>query len=377
LSDQFTRASSFDLFEYFVYLRTRWKFVFASCFAAAILAAAISLILPKRYTATASILIDAPAGNDPRAATAVSPVYLESLKTYERFADSDTLFVRAVQRFGLREEEASSAAVDSLKRQLLKVTKLRDTKALEISVTLRDPTKAQAVAQFIAEETVKLNHSLSRQSDDELIEQSRGQVDLARAKLDEAEKLLNQESARSPVESVQSEMRGLVDLKERWQRELVEANADIADYKAQLKVQSQATADSDRLLRDLAGVSARAEVLRKELDSVSRSILQKETEVARRTARLDRLAADRQSARVVYDSALARWNDAQGSVGNRGERLKIIDPGIVPQRPSFPNLTLNIMAAILISMVAALLYISMSFVAESRGKADAHRIAYR
>jgi capsule polysaccharide export protein KpsE/RkpR len=172
-------------------------------------------------------------------------------------------------------------------------------------------------------------------------------------------------------------MRGLVDLKERWQRELVEANADIADYKAQLKVQSQATTDSDRLLRDLAGVSARAEVLRKELDSVGRSIHQKETEVAQRTARLDRLAADRQSARVVYDSALARWNEAQGSVGNRGERLKIIDPGIVPQRPSFPNLTLNILAAILISMGAALLYVSVSFVSESRGKADAHHIAYR
>jgi hypothetical protein len=31
----------------------------------------------------------------------------------------------------------------------------------------------------------------------------------------------------------------------------------------------------------------------------------------------------------------------------------------------------------LISMVAALLYVSVSFVAESRSKADAHRIAYR
>ena len=238
MSDQFTSGSSFDPFEYFLYVRTRWKFILASCLAAAILAATISLILPKRYTATASILIDAPAGNDPRAATAVSPIYLESLKTYERFADSDTLFVRAVQRFHLREEEASSAAIDSLRRRVLKVTKLRDTKALEISVTLKDPTKAQAVAQFIAEETVNLNHSLSRQSDDESVEQARRQVEALRARLDEAEKLLNQESARSPVESVQSEMRSLVDLKERWQRELVEANADIADFKAQLKVRS-------------------------------------------------------------------------------------------------------------------------------------------
>ena len=78
---------SFDVFEYIDFLRARWKFLArgvrrrdrgrrsqpAFCF-------------PKRYTATATILIDPPAGGDPRIATAVSTVYLESLKTYELLA---------------------------------------------------------------------------------------------------------------------------------------------------------------------------------------------------------------------------------------------------------------------------------------------------
>ena len=50
----------------------------------------VSLLLPKRYTATASIVIEPPGGSDVRLSTAVSPVYLESLKTYERFSATAT-----------------------------------------------------------------------------------------------------------------------------------------------------------------------------------------------------------------------------------------------------------------------------------------------
>jgi succinoglycan biosynthesis transport protein ExoP len=378
VSAQFAQESSFDPFEYVDYLRSRWKFLLTTSVIAVVLTTAISLIIPKRYTATATILIDAPAGNDPRAATAVSPVYLESLRTYERFADSDTLFVRAMQRFNLR-EESGSATVDGLKRRVLKVRKLRDTKLLEVSVTLADPTKAQAVVQFIAEETVSLNSSLARRSDGELTDQARRQTELARDQLDATQKLLIQEAARFPLESAQSEMRGLIDLKAHLERELMQANADLADYGAQRKAQSQATPaqESDRLVRDVAGIGARVEVLRKELDAVTKRVAEKDTALAQSTTRLERLEGDRRSARVAYDTALARWNDAQSAVGNRGERLKIVDPGIVPQRPSFPNLPLNVFAALLIAFLGALLYASFGFISESRKRSTPSRAAYR
>ena len=78
-----------DAFRYFGYLRLRWRFVAASCLTAIVVATAVSLLLPREYTATARILIESPAGADPRSAVAVSPIYLESLKTYEHFAGSD------------------------------------------------------------------------------------------------------------------------------------------------------------------------------------------------------------------------------------------------------------------------------------------------
>src|SRR5215831_16027 len=108
---------SFDAFEYVDYLRHRWRVIAAACGIALLLSAGVSLLLPKRYTATASIVIEPPGGNDVRLSTAVSPVYLESLKTYETFASSDSLFARAVERFHLQAGGLGSS-MESLKRQV-------------------------------------------------------------------------------------------------------------------------------------------------------------------------------------------------------------------------------------------------------------------
>jgi uncharacterized protein involved in exopolysaccharide biosynthesis len=372
---------SFDVFEYAAYLRGRWRFIAACSLTAVVLATAISLLLPKRYTATASILIDAPAGNDPRASTAVSPVYLESLKTYETFAESDSLFVRAMDQFKLR-DDVGSVSVDSLKRRVLKVTKPRDTKLLEISVTLTDPRKAQAVAQFLAEQTAILSRSLSGQSDDEFTVTARRNVDAARARLEETEKAWANEAGQSPTESLQWELDGLMELKTRLHRELVDANLDSAEYTAQDKAASSSGSDSDaadakRVRRDLVGTSARVGVLRSESETVQRSIAAKEAALAQRRARVDRLDADRHAARTTFDSATARLNDAQAATGIRGERLRIIDPGIVPQRPTSPNIPLNILGALFVALLASLLYLTAAFSFDLREKSSGVRSAYR
>src|ERR1700678_3046099 len=104
---------NFDGFDYAEFLRQRWRVVACASLAAVAISLGVSLILPKRYTASASIVIDPPGGLDSRTATAVSPVYLESLKAYERFAESDSLFAQAAERFHLD----NSVAIESLKQR--------------------------------------------------------------------------------------------------------------------------------------------------------------------------------------------------------------------------------------------------------------------
>src|SRR3954471_14752451 len=93
-------TDSFEIFEYFEHLRMRWRIPVLAIVTAGALAALIAMVVPKKYTATVSILIEPPGVTDVRVATAVSPVYLESLRSYERFGASDSLFAEAVKRFG-------------------------------------------------------------------------------------------------------------------------------------------------------------------------------------------------------------------------------------------------------------------------------------
>ena len=69
---------SFDAYRYIGYMRSRWRWIAASCGVAVALALAFTIFQTRLYTATARIVIEPPAGSDLRSAMAVSPIYLES-----------------------------------------------------------------------------------------------------------------------------------------------------------------------------------------------------------------------------------------------------------------------------------------------------------
>src|SRR5437763_1093679 len=158
-------AESLDAFRYMSYLRSRWRWIAVSCGTAVAIALGVSLVMPRQYTAVARIVIEPPAGTDPRASMAVSPIYLESLKTYEQFASGDSLFQKALDRFGLR-----AGPIETQKKRVLKVGLVRNTRILEISAMLPDARKAQGLAQFLAESNVEMNRSLATDGDQDLVE---------------------------------------------------------------------------------------------------------------------------------------------------------------------------------------------------------------
>jgi polysaccharide biosynthesis transport protein len=348
---------SFDAYEYIDAMRQRWRVVLIACLVAGALALSVSLLLPKRYTATASIMIEPPGANDARTATAVSPVYLESLKTYERFAASDTLFSRAAEQFHLRDGSAQS--IESLKRRVLKVNKLRDTRILEISVTLPDPKLAQQFVRFLAEETVSSSRTESLASDSELIEETRTQLEQARNRLESAKKA-RAETAGDSVEALRAEVDDSTDMLAKMRQQLVDAEADVAEYQAR-DVTQQANA-----------AKARAGVLEQRIAELQRTVTQKSATLGRRSARTDDARMELELAQSAYETASNRLRDVRAAAGTRGERLRIIDPGIVPQRPSSPNVFLNVLAALLMAFTASIVVLSLSFAIQRAKPARFH-----
>ena len=65
-------AETFDALRYIGYLRSRWRWILASCAIAVALAGAWTVAQSPQYTATARLVIDPPAGTDLRSAMVVS-----------------------------------------------------------------------------------------------------------------------------------------------------------------------------------------------------------------------------------------------------------------------------------------------------------------
>jgi uncharacterized protein involved in exopolysaccharide biosynthesis len=270
---------SFELFRYLDHLRRRWPVIAVACGVAGVLALIGALLTPRQYTATARLMIEPPAGTDPRGAMAVSPIYLESLKSYELLASGDKLFADAIAHFKM----PRSVPIDQMKRSVLKVAMPRNTKVLGISITMHDPVQAQALALYIAEQTVKLARDISLGTERELEKEAQQQWTEARARMQQAENA--------------------------WAR--------------------------------LASGPA--------------------SQVPEHAAEVDVSQAQRNAARLAFESAEKRLEDVRSLSGSRGERLTVIDPGVVPERPSWPKIRLMVIAALVIALAGSLLYLTFEF----------------
>ncbi len=284
-------------------------------------------------------------------------MYLESLKTYELFANGDTQFAKAADRFHLRRNNAQS--IESLKQRVLKVTKLRDTKVLEIRATLADPRQAQAVAEYLANETIDASHAENLASDRDYFELGEQQAALAKQRLDELEKAWNALAVSEPAESLQSEINADVALRSNVDEQLVAAESEVAGYQQQAQ-------DGSFAREQLNATQARAALLSARSRELQRSIQQKSATLASRIGKRDALQASLDVARRAYET-LATWLlEAEASAGTHAERLRMIDPGIVPQRASSPNIPLNVAASLFGALIASIVYLSCSFVYRAR-----------
>jgi len=268
---------SFDIFAFVDHLRRRVGFLVVTCAITACLSLGVSMALPRRYTATARILIDPPAGSDQR--MAINPVYLESLKTYEMLALSDHLLLDSLQQFHIRSEKP----VSELKRSILRVNIPRSTRILEIAVTLPDPRKAQFLALHLAQRTIDLSRLSAAETERDLITNAQTGLEDAKNRFETAEQV--------------------------W-----------------------------------AGLAS---------DSLSRS--------AAHSVRVNVAEENREAARNSFELAQRRVQEVRLGTGYRGERLSIIDPGIVPDSYSSPNIFLNVLMAVLVAATACLFYIAWGF----------------
>lgn len=364
---------SIDAFRYIGYLLAHWRMVAASCAIAVSFAAIASFVMRPQYTATARIVIEPPAGSDPRGSIAVSPIYLESLRTYEHFASSDSLFLKAAERFGLK-AMLGNRPIESLKNRVLKVDTVRNTRILEISATLPDARTAEALADFLANATVTLNRSTVRESDEDLLKGVEQADADAQQRMQEIDKRWSELITTEPVDDLQTAMEAAARLREDLQQQAVAAELEIADDTQ--RAPKAAPADAAEIRRQQASAQARVGELHKRIEAADHLAADRQKLLALRMAHRDSAAAERKEAADALAAAEARLRAARAESGYRGERLTVIDPGVVPERPSSPNWPLNLGAALLLGLVLPVVYLAFEMNYRD-ARADARRTRFR
>jgi uncharacterized protein involved in exopolysaccharide biosynthesis len=352
-----------DFLSFVEYLRGRWVVAALACGVALAVTGLGSLLMPKRYTATASILIEPPAGNDPRGNTAISPVYLESLRTYEHFASSDSLFEQALKDLQFR-EVFSGIPIETLKHRILKVSKLRDTKILEIRATLDTPQQAQSFAHYIAEHTAAMNRELEAISVQELSQATQYVVDIARRKLEAARQARDIFISQQPITPLETKVANESELKSRVDRELMEGRVDLAAYRARLKggaSQPSHQNSSEGVEEAAAAADAQVQTLVRQSQELSISISADTALLERRKHQREILDKELQTAQSQYETETTRNNEVLASAVFRGERLAVVDPGVVPERPSSPNIPVNLAVSLIGSLTISVLYLAIAF----------------
>jgi capsule polysaccharide export protein KpsE/RkpR len=239
----------------------------------------------------------------------------------------------------------------------------RNTKILEISATLPDRKKAQALALYLAQQTVILNRTVSRQADQEVMESAEKQLGESRRRLDQAVAACNRFASREPIEGLSDEIGSEADLKAALMRRITSEQMSLADLTRSgasgggMPGPKAPAADA----AEIEGARARIDSLRSAIRDVEAGIARKQAMLGSRTARMDGLVAERKAAEADLSAAESRLRDVRISAGFRGEQLNIIDPGITPERPSSPNISLNIVAALLAALVFSIGYVTLEF----------------
>ena len=357
-------SDPFDGRLYLAHLRRRWRLPAAMLAIALTTSLVFSLLQTRRYTARVSLVIEPPASSDSRAAMAVSPIYLELLRTYEHFASSDHLFAQAARKFGLR--SAGSGPLESLKRSVLRVAIPRNTKILEIAVTLPDAAKAHALALYTAEQTIELNHKTNLAADGELTAAAKLEVESSVARFRVAEAALDEARKRSPTEEIlRAELDRLGERRTEIERLALSAALSVADQENRenaLAAGGPTRSEELALLRArLSSSRSHSLRLQQEAKAIASEVAMKQKLHAERNAAVELLEAEYKTALEARGQAEKRLRDVQGMRGYRSERISLLDPGFVPERPSSPNVPLNVIVAAALAAMVSLIYLTVEF----------------
>lgn len=132
-----------ELRDYLTILRKRWLVIVAATIVGLVIAGAVSLLLPKQYTASTQIFVSTAQSDNVTDLSTGNTFAQQRVKSYVTLVTSSRVLQPVITQLGLTETE------DQLAEQIT-ATAATNTVILEVSVTDRSPAQATAIASAVA-----------------------------------------------------------------------------------------------------------------------------------------------------------------------------------------------------------------------------------
>lgn len=343
----------FELALYFRALQGRWKRIAATVALAAAIALVVSLLLPPKYDATVLLVIQPGASNAPYPA-AMNPVYLEYLRSYEQFLQSDGLLARLLREARL-DQAPYGFTVEKFRRSALRAAVVKNTKILKITVRLAAPQKAHEVALLLARLASQSNAEMNSAEAERARQQIRKELEEARARLETTRAALEKFRRESREDEVSRQVTRQIERKLGYQDQLNDVQISLAEQEARLAALS-AEWDRERTRAELEGLRARHKALRAAFADVEATVARNQAARASLEVRRQELERDYDLAQNTLETYTKRGNESGLALAARHEELQIADPGVVPAQPSSPHLLLNVLLAAFLGLLGSVLY---------------------
>ncbi len=158
-------------------------------------------------------------------------------------------------------------------------------------------------------------------------------------------------SGAGSVDALTNDLNNTSDLNYDIQHSLSQARNDLAE------LLSHSAADSTQV----AAARARIRDLEDQEKALTAKANEQGTALDRSKPNQDALETEQKLAHADLETARTTLAEVRASSAARGERLEVLDPGIVPERPSYPNIPLTMLVAFTVSLMGSAAYLAVAF----------------
>jgi tyrosine-protein kinase Etk/Wzc len=350
-------------------LAERWGLIATAVAIAGVIGIALALLLPVRYTAEITVL---PPQQESSGLSSMLSAQLGGLGSLATLAGGDLglknrndMYVSMfkshvvedaiIRHFGLQQEYGKLYLSDARKmfEKRTAVEGGRKDGLIHISVEDHDPRRAAEIANGYVEQFRTLSQHLAISEASQRRAFLEGQVDLAKKKLSDAEEAMKNTQQKTGLIALDSQARALIESAAYLRAQIAAKQVQIEAMRSYATDQNAGVAQAQQ---ELAGMRAQMQKLTGSQD-INGMILPK-GQVSEAGLEYIRKMRDMKYYEAEYSLLTRQLDLAKLDEAREGSMVQVVDPAVPPDKRSFPQRTLMVLAAVMaglfLGMLAAL-----------------------